>query len=65
MERSALDKIADERTLLLPLVSAQFETPMLGTIARERGRFRFDIKAISNSKEIYCCSFKVFSSDGC
>lgn len=65
MERSALDKFADERTLLLPLVSAQFETPVRGTIPTERGRFRFDIKAISNSNEICSCSFKVFSSDGC
>lgn len=64
MERSALHGIADERTLLLPLVSAQYETPMLGTIAMERRRFRFDIKATSTSNEIYSCSFKVFSSDG-
>jgi hypothetical protein len=53
MERSALHGIADERTLLLPLVSAQnFEAPVLAAIAIAHDRSGFGGKVISNSNEI-------------
>jgi hypothetical protein len=66
MARISLNKITDERRLLLPLVSAQnYESPVVAPITISQHRFCVGTKSYSHSIELSVRAFKVFSTDGC
>jgi hypothetical protein len=66
MAKSSPRKIANERGLLLPLVSAQdCEAPFIAIIAVMQNMHRSSDTIAATSSGEARSAFKVFSSDGC